>query len=116
MNCYYFKTIFKSSYEYYNNILDMETMHLQSCCTITLGTLYPHTGCYYSAGLLIESTELSTCINYFTSFTWQVFFSVLIGAFALGQASPNLENVANARGAAYQVFKIIKKVSTGYDI
>ncbi|XP_058038723.1 ATP-binding cassette sub-family B member 5 [Ahaetulla prasina] len=38
-----------------------------------------------------------------------VFFSVLIGAFALGQASPKLENVANARGAAYQVFKIIRK-------
>ncbi|XP_061441927.1 ATP-binding cassette sub-family B member 5 [Rhineura floridana] len=38
-----------------------------------------------------------------------VFFAVLIGAFSLGQASPNLENLANARGAAYEVFKIIRK-------
>ncbi|NWX86793.1 MDR1 protein, partial [Nothoprocta pentlandii] len=38
-----------------------------------------------------------------------VFFSVLIGAFSLGQAAPNLESVANARGAAYEVYKIIKK-------
>ncbi|NXA35157.1 MDR1 protein, partial [Eudromia elegans] len=38
-----------------------------------------------------------------------VFFSVLIGAFSLGQAAPNLESVANARGAAYEVYKIINK-------
>ncbi|XP_027395693.1 multidrug resistance protein 1 isoform X1 [Bos indicus x Bos taurus] len=36
-----------------------------------------------------------------------VFFSVLIGAFSVGQASPNIEAFANARGAAYEVFKII---------
>ncbi|MGH0124870.1 UNVERIFIED_CONTAM: hypothetical protein FKN15_017160 [Acipenser sinensis] len=39
--------------------------------------------------------------------TQRVFFSVMIGAFALGQGAPNLENVANARGAAYEVYKII---------
>ncbi|NXH40190.1 MDR1 protein, partial [Dicaeum eximium] len=38
-----------------------------------------------------------------------VFFSVLVGAFSLGQAAPNLETVANARGAAYEVYKIINK-------
>ncbi|NXA54463.1 MDR1 protein, partial [Nothocercus julius] len=38
-----------------------------------------------------------------------VFFSVLIGAFSLGQAAPNLESMANARGAAYEVYKIINK-------
>ncbi|NXJ75962.1 MDR1 protein, partial [Trogon melanurus] len=38
-----------------------------------------------------------------------VFFSVLIGAFSLGQAAPNLESVANARGAAYEVYQIINK-------
>uniref|UniRef100_A0A803SP78 ABC-type xenobiotic transporter n=1 Tax=Anolis carolinensis TaxID=28377 RepID=A0A803SP78_ANOCA len=38
-----------------------------------------------------------------------VFFSVLVGAFSIGEASPNLESVANARGAAYEVFKIITK-------
>ncbi|XP_038611446.1 ATP-dependent translocase ABCB1 isoform X2 [Tachyglossus aculeatus] len=36
-----------------------------------------------------------------------VFFSVLIGAFSIGQASPSIEAFANARGAAYEVFKII---------
>ncbi|XP_058380794.1 ATP-dependent translocase ABCB1-like isoform X2 [Diceros bicornis minor] len=36
-----------------------------------------------------------------------VFFSVLIGAFSVGQASPNIEAFANARGAAYDIFRII---------
>ncbi|EHB16584.1 Multidrug resistance protein 1 [Heterocephalus glaber] len=36
-----------------------------------------------------------------------VFFSVLIGAFSIGQASPNIEAFANARGAAYEIFKIV---------
>uniref|UniRef100_A0A8C8B8Q3 ATP-binding cassette sub-family B member 5 n=1 Tax=Otus sunia TaxID=257818 RepID=A0A8C8B8Q3_9STRI len=38
-----------------------------------------------------------------------VFFSVFVGTFSLGQAAPNLESVANARGAAYEVYRIIKK-------
>ncbi|KAM4030758.1 ATP-dependent translocase ABCB1-like isoform 2-T3 [Anomaloglossus baeobatrachus] len=38
-----------------------------------------------------------------------VFFSVLIGTFSLGQAAPNLESIANARGAAYEVYRVINK-------
>ncbi|XP_063817690.1 ATP-dependent translocase ABCB1-like isoform X2 [Pseudophryne corroboree] len=38
-----------------------------------------------------------------------VFFSVLIGTFSLGQAAPNVESIANARGAAYEVYKVINK-------
>uniref|UniRef100_A0A8C4KVD2 ATP binding cassette subfamily B member 1 n=1 Tax=Equus asinus asinus TaxID=83772 RepID=A0A8C4KVD2_EQUAS len=40
-----------------------------------------------------------------------VFFSVLIGAFSVGQASPSIEAFANARGAAYEIFKIIDNPS-----
>ncbi|XP_068529975.1 ATP-dependent translocase ABCB1-like isoform X1 [Anas acuta] len=36
-----------------------------------------------------------------------VFFSVLIGAFSMGQTAPSIEAFANARGAAYAVFNII---------
>ncbi|XP_071416991.1 ATP-binding cassette sub-family B member 5 isoform X3 [Pithys albifrons albifrons] len=38
-----------------------------------------------------------------------VFFAVLVGAFSLGQGAPSLESVAKARGAAYEVYKIINK-------
>ena len=44
----------------------------------------------------------------------QVFFSVLIGAFSIGQASPSVEAFANARGAAYEIFKIIDSVKLGW--
>ncbi|XP_067862964.1 ATP-binding cassette, sub-family B (MDR/TAP), member 4 isoform X2 [Heptranchias perlo] len=36
-----------------------------------------------------------------------VFFSILIGAFAVGQTSPNIEALASARGAAHIIFHII---------
>ncbi|XP_068942330.1 ATP-dependent translocase ABCB1 [Petaurus breviceps papuanus] len=36
-----------------------------------------------------------------------VFFAVLIGAFSIGQASPSIEAFANARGAAFGIFRII---------
>ncbi|KAG9485029.1 hypothetical protein GDO78_008248, partial [Eleutherodactylus coqui] len=38
-----------------------------------------------------------------------VFFSVLVGTFSLGQAAPNLESISNARGAAYEVYRVINK-------
>ncbi|XP_014447168.2 phosphatidylcholine translocator ABCB4 isoform X4 [Tupaia chinensis] len=36
-----------------------------------------------------------------------VFFSILIGAFSVGQAAPCIDAFANARGAAYTIFDII---------
>ncbi|XP_054420068.1 phosphatidylcholine translocator ABCB4 isoform X2 [Pteronotus mesoamericanus] len=36
-----------------------------------------------------------------------VFFSILIGAFSVGQAAPCIDAFANARGAAYMIFAII---------
>ena len=40
----------------------------------------------------------------------KVFFVVLIGAFAVGQTSPNLQTFATARGAAHKVYSIIDQV------
>ncbi|KAB0339976.1 hypothetical protein FD754_023504 [Muntiacus muntjak] len=37
----------------------------------------------------------------------QVFFSILIGAFSIGQVAPCIDAFANARGAAYAIFAII---------
>jgi len=41
---------------------------------------------------------------------FQVFFAVMIGAFSIGNAAPNLQSLAIARGAAYTVFQIMKQV------
>ena len=39
-----------------------------------------------------------------------MFFAVLIGAFAIGQAGPNLENLLTAAGASGTVFDTIDRV------
>lgn len=44
----------------------------------------------------------------------QVFFGVMIGAFSLGHAAPNLQSFATARGAAYVVWQIIDRVGTPF--
>nr|XP_006990511.2 multidrug resistance protein 2 isoform X1 [Peromyscus maniculatus bairdii] len=36
-----------------------------------------------------------------------VFFSILTGTFSIGHLAPNIEALANARGAAYEIFRII---------
>lgn len=39
-----------------------------------------------------------------------VFFSVIIGAFAIGQAAPSLENLMTAAGSAKRVYETIDRV------
>ncbi len=41
----------------------------------------------------------------------QVFFAVLIGAFALGQAGPYMEGLVTAAGSATTIFNTIDRVS-----
>uniref|UniRef100_UPI00398F70C7 ATP-dependent translocase ABCB1 n=1 Tax=Pristiophorus japonicus TaxID=55135 RepID=UPI00398F70C7 len=53
---------------------------------------------YGSTLILDEDYTIGTVLT--------VFFGILIGAFAIGQASPNIEAFASARGAAYVIFGI----------
>ena len=41
----------------------------------------------------------------------QVFFAILVGAFFLGQAGPNLQNLVTAAGAAVGLCETIDRVS-----
>ncbi|CAH2322072.1 multidrug resistance 1-like isoform X1 [Pelobates cultripes] len=59
---------------------------------------------WYGTKLTIDEKE-----NYSIGTVLIVFFSVLIGTFSLGQAAPNVESISNARGAAYEVYKIINQ-------
>nr|XP_033786803.1 ATP-dependent translocase ABCB1-like [Geotrypetes seraphini]XP_033786804.1 ATP-dependent translocase ABCB1-like [Geotrypetes seraphini]XP_033786805.1 ATP-dependent translocase ABCB1-like [Geotrypetes seraphini]XP_033786806.1 ATP-dependent translocase ABCB1-like [Geotrypetes seraphini]XP_033786807.1 ATP-dependent translocase ABCB1-like [Geotrypetes seraphini]XP_033786808.1 ATP-dependent translocase ABCB1-like [Geotrypetes seraphini]XP_033786809.1 ATP-dependent translocase ABCB1-like [Geotry len=61
-------------------------------------------GLWYGTKLTVEEPQ-----NYTIGSVLIVFFSVLIGTFSIGQAAPNLEGIANARGAAYEVYRIIQK-------
>ncbi|TRY58771.1 hypothetical protein DNTS_034608 [Danionella cerebrum] len=57
---------------------------------------------WYGTKLSVDEPE-----NYSIGKVLTVFFSVMIGAFSLGQGAPNLESVAKAQGAAYEVYKTI---------
>ncbi|XP_078519721.1 ATP-dependent translocase ABCB1 [Lissotriton helveticus] len=56
---------------------------------------------WYGTSLIIDGQ------SYTIGSVLTVFFAVIIGAFGIGQASPNIEAFANARGAAYSIFQII---------
>lgn len=43
-------------------------------------------------------------------FVLKVFFVVLIGAFSIGQTTPNIQTFASARGAAHKVYSVIDQV------
>ncbi|XP_059026986.1 phosphatidylcholine translocator ABCB4 isoform X2 [Mustela lutreola] len=45
-----------------------------------------------------------------------VFFSILVGAFSVGQAAPCIDAFANARGAAYTIFNIIDSILKGLNL
>lgn len=53
--------------------------------------------------ILVHRTTVGKIIS-------QVFFAILIGAFSLGQAVPNLEKFVTAVGASSVVYSIIDKV------
>ncbi|KAJ8004768.1 hypothetical protein DPEC_G00139710 [Dallia pectoralis] len=57
---------------------------------------------WYGTKLSVDEPE-----NYTIGRTITVFFCVMIGAFSLGQGAPNLEAIAKARGAAYEVYRTI---------
>ncbi|XP_072364747.1 ATP-dependent translocase ABCB1 [Scyliorhinus torazame] len=57
---------------------------------------------WYGSTLIIEE-------NYTVGKMLTVFFAILIGAFAIGQCSPNIEALASARGAAYMVYNIMNQ-------
>ncbi|KAI4873021.1 hypothetical protein NFI96_023271 [Prochilodus magdalenae] len=57
---------------------------------------------WYGTKLSVDEPE-----NYSIGKVITVFFSVMIGAFSLGQGAPNLESVAKARGAAYAIYNTI---------
>ncbi|XP_056618525.1 ATP-dependent translocase ABCB1 [Triplophysa dalaica] len=57
---------------------------------------------WYGTKLSVDEPD-----NYTIGRVITVFFCVMIGAFSLGQGAPNLESIAMARGAAYEVYKTI---------
>ncbi|KAL6475849.1 hypothetical protein MHYP_G00143480 [Metynnis hypsauchen] len=57
---------------------------------------------WYGTKLSVDEPENYTIGNVIT-----VFFAVMIGAYSLGQGAPNLDSIAQARGAAFPIYNTI---------
>ncbi|ELU04466.1 hypothetical protein CAPTEDRAFT_135774, partial [Capitella teleta] len=55
-------------------------------------------------------TQLMIKDGYSAGNLMTVFFCVLIGAFSIGNAAPNIQDFANSRGAAYAIYNIIDMI------
>nr|XP_020023497.1 multidrug resistance protein 1 isoform X4 [Castor canadensis] len=99
----------KKELERYNkNLEEAKSMGIKKAITANIAMGAAFLLIYASYALAFwYGTTLVLSNEYSIGKVITVFFSVLIGAFSAGQASPNIEAFANARGAAYEIFKII---------
>ncbi|XP_061441602.1 ATP-dependent translocase ABCB1 isoform X2 [Rhineura floridana] len=93
---------------YYKNLEDAKNIGIKKAITANISMGIAFLLIYASYALAFwYGTTLILYEGYTIGKVLTVFFAVLIGAFSVGQASPNLEAFANARGAAYAIFNII---------
>ncbi|XP_004862484.1 multidrug resistance protein 1 isoform X1 [Heterocephalus glaber] len=93
---------------YNNNLEDAKRIGIKKAITanISIGVTFLLIYAAYALAFWYGTT-LVLSNEYSIGQVLTVFFSVLIGAFSIGQASPNIQAFANARGAAYEIFRII---------
>ncbi|KAL4646916.1 multidrug resistance protein 1-like isoform X1 [Arapaima gigas] len=100
----------KAAEKYEVNLEDAKRLGVKKAITtsVSLGlTQFVIFGTYalafwYGTKLSVDEPE-----NYSIGRVLTVFFCVMIGAFSLGQGAPNLESIAKARGAAYEIYNTI---------
>ncbi|XP_065485891.1 ATP-dependent translocase ABCB1-like isoform X2 [Caloenas nicobarica] len=93
---------------YHKNLEDAKRMGIKKAITsnISIGAAFLLIYASYALAFWYGTT-LVLNDDYSIGKVLTVFFSVLIGAFSIGQTAPSVEAFATARGAAYAVFNII---------
>ncbi|KAM9386940.1 ATP-dependent translocase ABCB1-like [Phaethornis superciliosus] len=93
---------------YYKNLEDAKRLGIKKSITasISMGAAFLLIYASYALAFWYGTTLVLTD-DYTIGKVLTVFFSVLIGAFSIGQTAPSIEAFASARGAAYTVFNII---------
>uniref|UniRef100_A0A669E678 ATP-binding cassette sub-family B member 5 n=1 Tax=Oreochromis niloticus TaxID=8128 RepID=A0A669E678_ORENI len=96
---------------YHKNLEDAKRMGIKKAISanISMGVTFLFIYLSYALAFWYGSTLILNG-EYTIGTVLTVFFSVLIGAFSLGQTSPNIQTFASARGAAYKVYNIIDHV------
>ncbi|CAH2282375.1 multidrug resistance 1 [Pelobates cultripes] len=96
---------------YEKNLEDAKKIGIKKAVTANISMGFAFLMIYASYALAFwYGTTLVIDENYSIGSVLTVFFSVIIGAFSVGQTAPNIEAFSNARGAAFTVFNIIDTV------
>nr|XP_004186266.4 ATP-dependent translocase ABCB1 isoform X1 [Taeniopygia guttata]XP_030120483.3 ATP-dependent translocase ABCB1 isoform X1 [Taeniopygia guttata]XP_030120484.3 ATP-dependent translocase ABCB1 isoform X1 [Taeniopygia guttata] len=93
---------------YHKNLEDAKRIGIRKSITanISMGAAFLLIYASYALAFWYGTTLILTD-DYTIGKVLTVFFSVLIGAFSIGQTAPSIEAFASARGAAYTIFNII---------
>ncbi|KAL8165139.1 UNVERIFIED_CONTAM: Multidrug resistance protein 1, partial [Gekko kuhli] len=98
----------KEIQRYHKNLEDAKNLGIKKAITANISMGFAFFLIYASYALAFwYGASLVLYEGYSIGKVLTVFFAVLIGAFSIGQATPNIEAFAIARGAAYAVFNII---------
>ncbi|XP_061088168.1 ATP-binding cassette, sub-family B (MDR/TAP), member 4 [Conger conger] len=93
---------------YHRNLEDAKNVGVKKAITgnIAMGLTFMMIYMSYALAFWYGST-LILAGEYTIGSVLAVFFAVIIGAFALGQTTPNIQTFAVARGAAHKIYSII---------
>uniref|UniRef100_A0A8C5I326 ATP-binding cassette sub-family B member 5 n=1 Tax=Gouania willdenowi TaxID=441366 RepID=A0A8C5I326_GOUWI len=96
---------------YHRNLEDAKRMGIKKAISanIAMGFTFMMIYISYAVAFWYGST-LILAGEYTIGTLLTVFFVVLIGAFSMGQTSPNIQTFASARGAAHKVYSIIDNI------
>ncbi|XP_054670399.1 ATP-dependent translocase ABCB1-like [Grus americana] len=93
---------------YHKNLEDAKQIGIKKAITANISMGAAFLLIYASYALAFwYGTTLVLNDDYTIGNVLTVFFSILIGAFSIGQTAPSIEAFASARGAAYTIFNII---------
>uniref|UniRef100_A0A674DBD8 ATP-binding cassette, sub-family B (MDR/TAP), member 4 n=1 Tax=Salmo trutta TaxID=8032 RepID=A0A674DBD8_SALTR len=93
---------------YQKNLEDAKNMGIRKAISANIAMGFTFLMIYLSYALSFwYGSTLILSGEYTIGTVLTVFFTVLIGAFAMGQTSPNVQAFASARGAAHKVYNII---------
>lgn len=93
---------------YNENLEDAKRMGIKKAMSSNVAMGFTFLMIYLSYALAFwYGSELVLKAEYTIGTVLTVFFVVLIGAFSIGQTSPNIQTFSSARGAAHKVYSII---------
>uniref|UniRef100_A0AAR2JKX7 ATP-binding cassette sub-family B member 5 n=1 Tax=Pygocentrus nattereri TaxID=42514 RepID=A0AAR2JKX7_PYGNA len=94
--------------QYHKNLENAKNVGIKKAVTVNIVVGFTYFMIYVSYALAFwYGSTLILDKEYTTGTLLTVFFAVIIGAFGLGQTSPNVQAFSSARGAAHKVFSII---------